>query len=293
MPQRNDLLIIDVQNDFCHKQGNLRVPGADSDADRLGAFITKNMRRIDDVHFTLDSHEEMAIFHPVYWIDSNGKHPSPFTVIGHKDVMSGKFRPTLAHLADWAAYYTKTLEDQKSDPLVIWPPHCRIGHTEKKPVLGSAGNTVKDPVTGAALTYDFCGWAIYESVSSALSQWALTRNRIIDFVVKGANPNTEHYGAVQAEVIDPKDVTTQVNSRFINTMGIADRIYFAGQALSHCVRKTFEQIAKQFGNDNIKKFTILIDCCSNVPSFEKNGDTFVNEYRNLGMQVAKSTEVTL
>ena len=40
------LLVIDPQNDFCHPDGSLFVPGADDDVERLAAFVESLKRAL-------------------------------------------------------------------------------------------------------------------------------------------------------------------------------------------------------------------------------------------------------
>ena len=66
------LLMIDPQNDFCiangpgGEKGALVVGGADQDMARLASFITKNQKRIEEIHCTLDSHQSVHIAHSTY-----------------------------------------------------------------------------------------------------------------------------------------------------------------------------------------------------------------------------------
>ena len=284
------VLAIDPQNDFAHPQGNLFVPGADLDMNRFASFINNNIKKIDEIHVTLDSHHEVDIAHPIFWVNSKGEHPKIFTIISYKDVKDGVWSPTLTGMKDWCLYYTEELEKGKRYPLCIWPPHCRIGHAEKKPVLNN-GTSVK--VNGKELTYDFCGYATTESMSSALSNWAKTKIRTVNFVSKGSNPKVENYSVVKAEVPDPNDITTQVNTNFVQMIERGSTIFVGGEALSHCLCNSVQDLDQCFGNDQIKKFVLLIDCCSNVPGFESFGEKFINEFTAKGMRVMKSTEVKL
>jgi nicotinamidase-related amidase len=113
---------------------------------------------------------------------------------------------------------------------------------------------------------------------------------MVDYVTKGSNFWTEHYSAVQADVPDPQDPGTLLNTDLIQTLENADLIALSGQALSHCVANTIRDIANNFGEDNIKKMILLIDTTSNVPGFEKMGQDFLVEMKGRGMQVEKSTD---
>ena len=92
------LLLIDVQNTFCLPDFELFVGGrsgrgAIEDNIRLCEFIYRNLGGIDQIIATLDTHHLHQIFHPVFWIDERGEHPTPaVTTISPEDVESGRWR---------------------------------------------------------------------------------------------------------------------------------------------------------------------------------------------------------
>jgi nicotinamidase/pyrazinamidase len=89
------LLIVDMQIDFCHESGALYVPGAQEDLRRLINFIYQHAEYITDIICSFDSHLPYQIFHPAWWIDREGNHPPPFTIITHEDVIDRRWRPLL------------------------------------------------------------------------------------------------------------------------------------------------------------------------------------------------------
>jgi len=257
-----EFLIIDPQNDFCNTNGSLFVPGADKDAERLAACISRLKDKIWDIHVTLDTHHFVDIAHPIMWINSEGKHPDPFTLIAQEDVENGTWKGTNPQYQQRLLDYVRTLASNGRYPLCIWPPHC---------LIGSWGTQVVDPIYQALLDWE-------KSFS------------MIDFVTKGSNFWAEHYSAVMADVPDPQDPGTMLNTRLIETLEQADVIAISGQALSHCVANTIRDIANNFGEENIKKFTLLEDTSSSVPGFENLGEDFVKEMTGRGMKVEKSAD---
>jgi len=267
------LLSIDPQNDFVLPDGNLTVPGAEDDMKRLASFVDDNIKRIDDIHVTLDSHLPLHIAHPQMWIDAEGNHPYPFTLINRDEVRDGKWRTVVPLMYDdpddgrmtWGEYYTKKLADNGRYVLCIWPPHCLIGTP---------------------------GHNIYGALSDVLIKWQLERTGLVHYVTKGSNFKTEHYSAVEADVVIPNDDTTQLNMDLITMLQDAEisDILISGEALSHCVKNTVEDIANNFGEENIKKFVLLEDTCSNVPSFEVLGEEFVTNMTARGMRVSTTTD---
>lgn len=259
-----ELVIIDPQNDFCNPKGALFVTGADKDAERLGAMITRLGNNLKKIHVTLDTHHYADIAHPSMWINSEGKNPSPFTLISEADVDNGVWRALHPSLQNAQVNYVHQLAKNGRYPLCIWPPHC---------LIGTWGHNVVSPV------------------GDALTAWE-KRNPVVhfvDYVTKGSNYLTEHYSAIQADVPDPTDAGTTLNIPLIQTLQEADVIGLSGEALSHCVANTVRDIANNFGEDNIKKLVLLEDTSSNVPGFEKFGTDFVKEMVARGMKVDKST----
>ena len=264
------LVSIDPQNDFCiangpgGEKGALVVGGAADDMNRLAAFITKNKSRIDEIHVTLDSHQSVHVAHPIFWVNSKLEHPTPFTVITVDDVVkNGTWRASYPPFQKQAQKYVETLASNKRYALVIWPPHCIIGSW---------------------------GASIVPIVSDALIDWELTKFNRVSFVPKGSNFMTEHYSALVADCVDDSDPTTKLNTGLIDVLSQADEILITGEALSHCVANTVTDIADNFGEDNIKKFTLLTDTSSNVTGFEKLGQDFIINMVKRGMKICKSTD---
>ena len=263
-------LIIDPQNDFCDKNGSLYVQGADKDAERLATMIEQMLPQITDIHTTLDTHHTVSIFHPIFWRNSKGEQPEPFTMITHDDVKEGRWRAHNPAMQKWVLYYTEQLEINKRYALIIWPYHCRIG---------TPGHNVVAPI------------------ARALDKWE-QEFAMVDYVTKGSNFRTEHYSAVQADVTIPTDPTTQLNTGLIQALQTADLLFLTGQALSHCVAYTVKDIANNFGEENIKKMVLIEDTTSPVQPdppgttlFSDAATTFVADMKTRGMQTCRSSDI--
>lgn len=253
------LLIIDPQNDFSDPKGSLFVPGADADMRRLAAFIRANGHRFEDISCTLDSHQTVHIAHPIFWINDKGQHPTPFTTISVDDVTSGKWKPKNPHWIGKATHYVQQLAANKRYQLTIWPPHCIIGSW---------------------------GQSLVPDVSDALITWERQFFAAVNYVTKGSNFGTEHYSAVQADVPDDTDPTTKLNTDLISVLSEADEILATGEALSHCLANTVTDIATVFGDEHVKKFTLLTDTASSVPTCEGLSKTFIDSMVAKGMRLA-------
>jgi nicotinamidase/pyrazinamidase len=257
------LLIIDPQVDFCDPQGALYVLGAENDMSRLAAMIRRVSQKLDDIHVTLDSHHWIHIAHPIFWQDSEGRHPAAFTRISKTDVEREVWIATKPELRERALEYVRTLAANHRYELTIWPPHC---------LIGSAGHCV------------------YPGLYAALREWE-ERFAFVDYVFKGSNVMTEHYSAVQADVPDPADPSTQLNTRLIEALKTADVIGVAGEALTHCVANTVRDIAANFADDGlIPKMVLLTDASSSIPGFEEVASGFLKEMTGRGLRLSTTTE---
>jgi nicotinamidase/pyrazinamidase len=265
------LVGIDPQNDFADPTGALSVAGGDVAMTNMANLVNTMGDKLNQVHVTLDSHHEFDIAHPAYWIDSNGNHPAPFTTISHADTINGVWRPAIAGLTAAPNLdpreYTRKLEANGRYQLTIWPTHC---------VIGSWGNS------------------IYPTFSDAIRNWERLHigrtGNFVNYVAKGEDFRTEHYGAVCAEVPYDNNPTTQMNTGFISLLADPeiDLILFGGLATDYCLKTTIEQIADQFGDDNIKKMVLLEDCAAGIDP--NASQAFISNMSARGMKVAKSTD---
>lgn len=264
MPQKVHLVIIDPQVDFCDPNGALTVNGAEQDIRRLADMVRRTTRKLDDIHVTLDSHRLIDVAHPVFWKDSDGSHPAPFTIISAADVRSGRWAPTLPSMLRRMQDYVCTLEANGRYPLCIWPPHCLIGTP---------------------------GHNVMPELRDALLGWETQRFALVDYVTKGSNPWTEHYSAVCADVPDPADPGTQINTRFIQTLMDADIVAIAGEAGSHCLANTVRDIADNFGDDSyVQRLVLLEDATSPVPGFEQYQTDFIRDMTKRGMRISTTRD---
>src|SRR5687767_13261565 len=110
MSMKVHLVVIDPQVDFCDPSGALYVPGAGEDIRRLAEMVRRVAPKLADIHVTLDSHRLIDIAHPVFWKDSSGGHPAPFTIISAADVEEGRWTPALPSLYRRALEYVRALE---------------------------------------------------------------------------------------------------------------------------------------------------------------------------------------
>lgn len=263
-----ELLIIDPQNDFCDPKGSLYVQGAENDMGRLAAMIDRLGHKISQIHTTLDSHHLVDIAHPIFLVNSKGEHPAPFTIVSDDDVQNRTWFATYPPFQKRLEEYSAALKANGRYPLCSWPPHCRIGSW---------------------------GYGVLPVLFDSLTKWE-ERFAMVDYVTKGSNLFTEHYSAVQADVPDPNDPSTQLNWPLLDTLQKADIILLSGEALSHCLANTVRDIANNFGEDNIKKMVLLRDATSSVGDlpgstmFHDMGEDFIKEMTGRGMQISTTVD---
>ena len=274
------LLIIDPQNDFCDLPESWRpldpisgqrlapalpVPGAHADMLRLAELIGRLSPRLAGITVTLDSHHRFDIAHPTFWQTSEGLPVTPFTPIAAAQARSGQYRPRDPAALPRALDYMDELERRGRYTLMVWPVHCEIGSW---------------------------GHGVHAAVKAAYNRWEEARLEVARKIVKGSNPWTEHYSALQAEVPDPNDPGTQMNTDLIAELDRADQILVAGEASSHCVRATVEHLVDQLPSGRADKITLITDCMSPVAGFEVQQQEFFEAMRARGVVLRGCAEQT-
>ena len=283
------LMAIDVQNTFCIPNFELFVggrsgTGAVDDNMRLCEFIYHNLDLITAIAPTMDTHTAMQIFHPIFWINDAGEHPQPYTVIELNDIKSGVWQvnPTVAYsiandhylsLQKHALYYVQKLSDDGKYPLTVWPYHSMLGGI---------------------------GHALVSSVEQALFFHCLARNSQTGFEIKGSNPLTENYSVLRPEVLEGADdqAIAQKNARLIQRLLDFDILIIAGQAKSHCVAWTVNDLLTEIlaQNPNLaQKVYLLEDCTSpvvvpGVVDYTDWADAAFNQFADAGMHLVKSIQ---
>src|SRR5204863_7066461 len=97
------LVAVDVQNTFCLPGFELFVggrsgSGAVDDNRRLCEFLYRNLDAVTQIVPTLDTHQAMQVFHAIWLVDDEGRHPAPYTLVSNADVEAGRWHadPTVA-----------------------------------------------------------------------------------------------------------------------------------------------------------------------------------------------------
>jgi len=281
------LLAVDVQNTFCIPGFELFVggrsgTGAVDDNRRLCEFVYRNLGVLTQIVPSLDTHRALQIFHAVWLIDANGDHPEPYTLVSADDVASGRWRvnpavcESLGLDRDYAerqlAQYTRALAEGGKYQLTIWPYHALLGGI---------------------------GHALVSALEEAFFFHGLVRDTQPDFQVKGEQTLTEHYSILGPEVTSGPDCEElgRRNDRLIAELLGYDAVIVAGQAKSHCVAWTIDDL---LAGDNeaqrlAERVYLLEDCTSPVVvpgavDYTDEADGAFERFAAAGMHVVRSTD---
>ncbi len=292
--QNIHLLLIDAQKDFCFPKGSLYVGGrsgrgALEDNRRTAEFIYRNLGVLTNITTTMDTYFAFQIFSPSFWVDRDGQPLAPFRELAAEDIDRGDVRPNPA-VATWlcngnypwllkqARHYCAELEKAGKYRLYLWPPHC---------ILGSDGHALVGVLHEARL---------FHSYARGAQSWV---------EVKGGNALTENYSVLRPEVLLRHDgqPLAQRNTAFIKTLLTSDAVVIAGQAASHCVKSSIDDLLDEIlAQDRAlaRKVYILSDCMSSVAVPDGNGGFFADftpqaeqalkRFSDAGMHVVRSTD---
>jgi nicotinamidase-related amidase len=292
-PAREDafsvcLVCVDVQNTFCLPNFELYVrgrsgTGAVDDNRRLSEFIYRNLDVITQILPTLDTHMAMQIFHSIWLVDEDGNHPAPYTIVTVQDVFDGRWRPnpevvrTLGldeeYVRRYLIHYVQRLARGGKYALTIWPYHAMLGGI---------------------------GHALVPAVEEAIFFHGIARASQPDFRVKGNNPLTEHYSILGPEVVDDQrgNAIGEKNRPLIEKLLSFDAVLIAGQAKSHCVAWTIDDLLTGItavDRSLAEKVYLLEDCTSSVVvpgvvDWTEDADAAFQRFAAAGMRVVRSSE---
>ena len=282
------LLPVDVQNTFCIPGFELYVggrsgTGAVDDNRRLCEFIYRNLGVITEICPTMDTHQAVQIFHSIFLINDRGEHPAPFTLISEEDIRKGvwKFNPAVGYSLritekdgqQFLLHYTRRLKAGGKYELTIWPYHAMLGGI---------------------------GYALVSSLEEAVFFHSIARYSQADFQIKGDNPLTENYSVLSPEVLeDPEgNEIASRNTAFIRKLLQFDIVIIAGQAKSHCVAWTIDDLLSDILNMDrnlAKKVYLLEDCTSpvvipGVIDYTEQADAAFRRFAGAGMHIVRSTD---
>lgn len=285
---RVGLLLVDVQNTFCIPDFELYVggesgTGAVDDNRRLCEFIYRNLNRITQICPSLDTHQAAQIFHSLFLVNDAGEHPEPYAVISAGEIEAGVWRVNPALLAslgldtsragDFLRHYARTLKASGKYDLTVWPYHAMLGGI---------------------------GHALVSAIEEAIFFHTMARQSQPHLQIKGGNPLTENYSILRPEVLTDASglAIAQKNQAFIQKLLDYDALIVAGQAKSHCVAWTIQDLLDEIVSidpGRAGRVYLLEDCTSpvvipEVVSYAGAADEAFQRFAEAGMHVVKSSE---
>ncbi len=282
------LVGVDVQNTFCLPDFELYVAGrsgagAIDDNRRLCEFIYRNLGTLTQICPTMDTHQALQIFHSAFLVNEKGEHPVPLTLISADDIERGvwKFNPALERTLglkegygqQHLRHYTAALKGGNKYDLTIWPYHAMLGGI---------------------------GHALVSAFEEAVFFHSIARLARPNFQIKGDNPLTENYSVLGPEVMTGPggDLIAEKNYAFIDTLLDFDAVIIAGQAKSHCVAWTIQDLLDGIVEKDkslARKVYLLEDCTSpvvvpGVIDYTGQADAAFQKFADAGMHVVRSTD---
>ncbi len=257
--RRTCLLIVDAQNTFCTPGFELFVPGAPDDNRRLCEFVYRNLGAITQIVPTLDTHRAAQIFHPGWLVDAEGHHPAPHTVVSADEIERGVWRAADEANQEHLLVYVRELEAGGRYRLTVWPYHAMLGGV---------------------------GHALVAALEEAVFFHGIARESQPAFQLKGDDPLTEHYSVLGPEVGGGR------NGALLELLGGFDAVVIAGQAKSHCVAWTVEDLLEDIPADRIY---LLEDCTSPVVvpgavDYTVEADTAFARFTEQGAHLVRATD---
>jgi nicotinamidase-related amidase len=281
------LIAIDVQNTFCIPGFELFVAGrsgtgAVDDNRRLCEFIYRNLGAITQIVPSLDTHHAMQIFHAIWLVDEHGGHPAPYTLVSAEDVERGRWKVNPAVAAALGLdvdasqlhleHYTRRLAEGGKYDLTVWPYHAMLGGI---------------------------GHALAPAVEEAVFFHGIARHSRPDFQVKGDHPLTEHYSMLGPEVTEGPDGEPlgARNTELIRKLLTFDAVVVAGQAKSHCVAWTIDDLLRDADvRERLAPRTYLLEDCTSpvvvpgaVDYADEAHEAFMR-FAEAGAHVVRSTD---
>lgn len=266
--------------------GRLSVPGAILDTMRGIEFDIRNMQYISAHALSIDTHGiEPSVFDTARYVARydytfpvnnpddpdevpytvrRGEHPRDYTavtaeMIWHKEKnANGLWWPVLDQ--DENFDYGQKLKEKRGTPIVTWPRHC----TRFTP-----------------------GQSIDQAVWACIVLHALLRRIEPLIFMKGLTRKSEYYGILGPEVIIAGDTNAQMNLPGLQLYTQFDIIIIDGQAGSHCVLRTVQQLFEYImekAPDQISKLIVVKDGVSCIPGYETETEAAYIEMEKRGLR---------
>lgn len=258
------LLAVDVQRSFTDPREALYVPGAETDIEVVNVFVRKNVGRITNAWYTMDTHPRYYVGSELYLIDADGNPAPLFTDIPPADIVSGSYRAANPNHQQRAERYANCLRE-KGLSWNVWPDH------------GEEGTQ---------------GWALHPTIETLFddytTHWATRTERAPDpmIVYKASNPHTEAFGGVSA-LCPNEDPHTQTQELWLDELrahvGRGGVIVGFGEAINFCLSGTLIPLVEEAGIP-AESIILAYDASSPIPVFAERTREVLQKARDLGIR---------
>ena len=195
------------------------------------------------------------------------------------DVVAAAGAPDLAWLTRQVLFYAESLAKAGKYILYLWPPHV---------LLGGDGHALAGVIQEARLFHAYVRGA---------------RNGV---EIKGTLPLTENYSVFSPEVLlthDGGSLATR-NGALIDSLLQEDRLIIAGQASSHCVKSSIDDLLEAIRQKDpslTRRVYVIEDAMSAVAlpdpkapgtfvaDFTEGAQNALGRYHDAGMHIVKTT----
>jgi nicotinamidase-related amidase len=170
-------------------------------------------------------------------------------------------------------HYTKQLREKGKYELTIWPYHSMVGGI---------------------------GHALVSAMEEAVFFHTVARYHQADLIIKGTYPLTESYSAIGPEVEKGYrgEKLGDRSKQFLDKVVLFDVMIIAGQAKSHCVAWTVDDLISDIQKEDptlIKKIYLLEDCTSpvvvpGVVDYTEEADGSFRKFAAAGVNIVRSTD---
>lgn len=222
------LIIVDLQYDFCDKNGSLYVPGAENAVQGIWEFIKEHHKELERIVFSWDYHPTDHCSLASAWKTRAGEDVKPGTVITAKSIINGEFSYRYdAIQAEKILQYIQDLE-QLGYNHTVWPDHCTTEEGRRLMIDHDELNTKYPKI-------------------------------IISNFYKGMQPIDESYSILNNASLDLESQeglgTIIINSGFL-LLENYNKIYVAGVAKDYCVYHTLRSLCVLPG---VKERLVVVD----------------------------------
>ena len=310
----------------------LPVPNAKNDMDKLADFLKKNPTFFDEIHVSLDSHTASHIGHRGFWSPDTDIRPLQTFLVNDNDpnyniyigdALGKKIEPEKKaktyndSLQLWAYHYILLMQRKTGKPPpCLWAKHCIRGGEGWK-VYGPLGEVLGSEKYEDKVFYHekgtnnlvemysiFSSEVKYDDVIKAVTSLGTTESNqtlktaLLHHSQINLIPENKELNVVNSVPNTNTDFNQELADRLYGVNKNNNHIYICGEAKSHCVKTSIEDLLKNISEKNIKlvesgeglQIHAITDMMSGIPGFEGPTEDAFAAMKVEGVQMVVSTE---